>query len=140
MKSTVSAISVSAFIRQHCCTTVRRAWLQLPSSVLVQPLGECCGATVGATAQSFELELSAVFARAELRVLLLLRTLGFHEWLKATLNGSKPMLVRAIVRYIVPAAKGLTVQRTTRNPNLHWRSQWARGIWSRRGCPNPLKA
>ncbi len=113
---------------------MRRALLQLPSSVLVQPLGECCGATVGAIAQSFELDLSAVFARAELRVLLLLRTLGFHEWLKATLNGSKPMMVRACVRYTVPAAKGLTVQRTTRNPILHWRSQRARGRhWSRRG-------
>ena len=120
---------------------MRRAWLQLPSSVLVQPLGECCGATVGATAQSFELELAPVFARAELRVLLLLRTLGFHEWLKATLNGSKPMLVRAIVRYIVPAAKGL-LHSATKDPNPKPALALTAGTREalvQKGFPNPLK-
>jgi hypothetical protein len=131
-----SAHSFVSTAVHHCAVGL----LQLPSSVLVQPLGECCGATVGAIAQSFELELSAVFARAELRVLLLLRTLGFHEWLKATLNGSKPMLVRAIVRYTVPAAKGL-LHSATKDPEPNPALALTVGTrhWSRRGCLNPLK-
>jgi hypothetical protein len=77
-----------------CLLNHQKSEGELPSGAMVLPLGSGLPTTNPSALvaqQFFQLELSAVFARAELRVLLLLRTLGLHQWPKATL-GSRPML------------------------------------------------